>query len=435
MNKKLIALAVSSAFAGAVAAPVAMADDSSVTIYGSASVSVDYVSGTSASSPFDGSTTFAACPSSTAVCTPALSNATTGSTDREHRARISSNNSYLGFKGKEDLGNGLAAIWQLESAIDFTRQNGNDVASSDTVYKTGNTGVLSGRNSFVGLSSKSWGEVTLGLQDTPLKTSTGKLDYFKDTLADYRTLFTTNNGSQRATNSIQYASPDFSGFSFKALTASKNVAGNGQASNPHQYSMSATYDKGPLFVVGAYENTKQTLKFAPATLISDVVTQKTWRLGAGYKFGDFTVAAAYENEKQDGNATAATYNTKRNSWNAGASYAVTKANVIKVQYTHLSDCTGTQGKGVSGVATGGSFCSGASATTQNIGSDTGANQWSLGVDHSFSKRTKLYALYTRVSNDNRAAYSLGGGASGITPVNSQTDGNASGLSIGMVHSF
>lgn len=417
MNKKLIALAVSSAFAGAVAAPVAMADNSGVTIYGSASVSVDYVKGLSNTTD------------------PLTTN---GTSDRESRARVSSNNSYMGFKGTEDLGNGLAAIWQLEYAIDFTRQNTNNVAASDTVYSGGSTGVLSARNSFVGLSSKSWGAVTLGVQESPLKTSTGKLDYFKDTLADYRGIFTTNAGSQRPENSILYSSPKFSGVDVKAMTATPNRAGNGNATNPRLYSMSVTYDNGPLFLVGAYENTKQLTAYAAPT--SSVVTQKTSRLGAGYKFGDFTVGLGYEHQKASGNSGASTFSEKRNAWNLGASYAVTKADVIKLQYTKVGDCSGTFGKTISGVAAGGAFCSGTvvgGSTTVGAArnSSSGAKQWSLGLDHNMSKRTKLYALYTRVSNDTNAAYSLGGGATGITPVNSEADGNANGFALGMVHSF
>ena len=144
MNKKLLALAV----AGAFAAPVAMADTSNVTIYGTINMSVDSV---------DGGTLQAG-----------GSNANAASAER--RTRISSNNSNLGFKGTEDLGNGLSAIWQFESAISFDQQVRIDQAASDT------GGAVGSRNTFAGFSSKTLGALTFGNQESPMKTSINKLD-------------------------------------------------------------------------------------------------------------------------------------------------------------------------------------------------------------------------------------------------------------------
>ncbi|CAG9189945.1 Outer membrane porin protein 32 precursor [Paraburkholderia sabiae] len=64
-------------------------------------------------------------------------------------------NSRFGIKGAEDLGNGLKAIFQLESGIDL--QSG---AQSDSQR-------LFNRAAYVGLSSQ-YGTVTLGRQKTPL---------------------------------------------------------------------------------------------------------------------------------------------------------------------------------------------------------------------------------------------------------------------------
>ena len=85
MNKKLLALAVAAALAPA----AAMADSGNVTIYGSLHMSVDSLKGNSS---LDG-------------------------TSNESEMNISSNSSYIGFKGNEDLGNGLKAIWQMETQV------------------------------------------------------------------------------------------------------------------------------------------------------------------------------------------------------------------------------------------------------------------------------------------------------------------------------
>ena len=133
MNKKLIALAIAGAFAAPLAAN---ADTSNVVIYGELAVSVDSV---------DGGGTCVGCSSAAA----------------DNRGRVSSNNSFIGFKGAEDMGNGLNAIWQFENQV---------------ALDAGGWG--GARNTFLGLAGKEWGSVTLGKQDTPHKTSTGKLDVF-----------------------------------------------------------------------------------------------------------------------------------------------------------------------------------------------------------------------------------------------------------------
>jgi predicted porin len=63
------------------------------------------------------------------------------------------------------------------------------------------------RNSFVGLTG-GWGTFVVGRNDTPYKTSTGKLDLFADTMADYNG--TVGFDDVRADNAIAYVSPNLS---------------------------------------------------------------------------------------------------------------------------------------------------------------------------------------------------------------------------------
>ena len=165
MNKKLIALAI----AGAFAAPVAMADNSNVTIYGEFAASVDleanggsYKTGAATVPPTQGISAASA----------------------EKRWRVSSNNSFLGFKGTEDLGNGLSAVWVYEQSIAIDQQSIAESAAGQTIANQ------SHRQIFVGLDSKQMGTLTLGLQESPFKTSTGPLDIFgQHTVADYRNIW------------------------------------------------------------------------------------------------------------------------------------------------------------------------------------------------------------------------------------------------------
>jgi predicted porin len=72
----------------------------------------------------------------------------------------------------------------------------------------------------------------------------------------------------------------------------------------------------------------------------------------------------------------------------------------------------------------------------------GVKQFSLGYDHNLSKRTTVYALYTKLSNDSGSAYQLStasdvGGASSIAaPGGIAAPGaSPSAFALGMRHSF
>jgi len=378
MNKKLLAVAV----AGAFIAPAAFADSSAVTIYGNVGMSIDRVDGGS------GTTNTA-----------------------ESRTRVSSNNSYIGFKGTEDLGNGLSAIWQLESAYAFDNQTRNDTTNTDSV------GAIGSRNTFGGLSSKTLGTLTLGNQESPMKTSIAKLDQFGNTIADYRGLIGPNT---RIESSILYVTPNFSGFDAKIGYGARNEAGNDNGAgqkNPSYWSGNVSYNNGPIFAAIAYENEKAVTVSTTVGSVPTVDTkQTTTRLGFGYSFGAGKVGVGYNTTKLHNNLTSAS--TKVNGWLLSGSFNVSKAVILKAQYQHDSDTKG------------------------NATSSEGAKQWTIGADYLLSKRTKLYALYTVLNNDTNSSRALGkngtvlGSNTGIATVSAAAAGqDPKALSIGMVHSF
>ena len=359
MNKKLIALAVAAALAPA----AALADSGNVVIYGQANASYDNIS--------------------------------TNTDGQDTLNRISSNSSRLGFKGTEDLGNGLSAVWQMESSI------GLDATAGST---------LGGRNTFVGLSSKTMGTALLGRHDTPYKLATGSLDVFADTMGDYNSIIGAVNGSAvrdlRLDNVAAYISPTFSGFHAAVATSMLNETGNttvsathGQA-NPSAYSLAGIYSNGPLFASLAYE--KQTT--AVVNTISDKYDTKGIKLGAGYTFGATKVGMIIERLKDSRTDNVAT----RNAWLLNVAHTM-GANVIKAAYGKAND--------------------GKDGTTE-----TGAKNISIGLDHNLSKRTAVYALYTKTDNDTDATYNIGGnGAGGAYTPAAGKDPRA--ISLGMKHSF
>ncbi|MGD9787350.1 MAG: porin [Sulfuricellaceae bacterium] len=405
MQKKLIALAV----AGAFVAPAAFAESGNVTIYGVMDASYDITDN---------------------------GNSTTAQGERTNK--VSSNSSRIGFKGSEDLGNGLSAVWQLETGI-----NVDGTTDSN----------LNSRNTFVGLSGKTWGTVILGRHDTPYKLSTRSLDMFADGLADNRNIMgggsstslgsnkvaniagtgtaATLNGSVasfdgRQSNVVAYISPTMNGFTAAiAYVAGAESAATSGNKKGNAWSAMANYSNGPWYGALAYERhnfgTAGTGSLGPTVYLDKNGTtadisdrsEHAWKLGVGYKANNFRVGFAYEKTSDDlGNVAALKCGSSdclgHNAWNLGGGYTFGN-NEVKVQYTKAGDMGST--------------------------ANSGAKQWAIGLDHNFSKRTKIYAQYVKLSNDVNAQYGLNGaGATGT--VNAKgLDADPSAWSFGMRHSF
>lgn len=336
MKKSLIALAV----AGVVSAP-AFAATSNVDIYGKLHVSL---------SLFD--------------------DQATGVEDLQ----VASNQSRIGFKGTEDLGGGLAAIWQVETGIDLDEQRSDN---------------LSSRNSFVGLQG-GFGTVLVGNNDTPLKQVGRTVDLFADTMADSRNVM--GGGSDtRARNVVNYLSPSFSGLNFSALYSNDNGTASkaGDATDRSMYNLAANYANGPLYLGLAYGDGD----FHEASGWG-----AHWRAAAGYTFGDFKVVGQYDN--LNGNTSA---DPDFDAWMLGVAYTMGNV-VLKANYMD-GDVSGTSND---------------------------PKQWTLGADYKLSKRTVAYALYA-----NGEYINVGGRSASSDVIGScaTCGGDISFLSVGMSHVF
>ena len=292
MNKKLIALALASAFA----APVAMADG--VTMYGQVDMSVNSVD---------------------------TDSKVVGADDRI--GGVSSNNSRFGIKGSEDLGGELKGIWQFEQTL----QMDGDANSSGTSSSFGSL-----RNTFLGLAGKSWGSVKLGNIDTPYKSSTSRLDMFADTYGDYNAIMgSITNGSNafdvRQPSSVLYESPSFGGFSFAGMYGFRNEVasntGNGANNDPQLHSAAISYINGPLFASLGYE-VQKAVSFT-GTSGND---RKAAKLGLGFNFGSLVLNGVYERISSD----SALATSERNAWLLGAGYTIDKV-VLKAQYAKADE--------------------------------------------------------------------------------------------------
>lgn len=111
--------------------------------------------------------------------------------------------SRLGFKGLEDLGDGLGAIFGLEAGI------GLDTGTVGSAFWS--------RGSYVGLTKKAWGTLTFGRQwntNDDIMANYFVFDgysVFRYTEFDYI--------SELVNNAVKYVSPEISGFQLHALAA------------------------------------------------------------------------------------------------------------------------------------------------------------------------------------------------------------------------
>ncbi|MDO8997502.1 MAG: porin [Sediminibacterium sp.] len=292
------------------------------------------------------------------------------------------NVSRFGLKGTEDLGNGLAAIWQIETALN-----------------TSTTGVGSLRNTFIGLSSKSLGTVILGRHDTPYKMATGSLDVFSDTAGDYNTIIgTTSAGTiydNRAPQMVAYLSPTWTGFSFAAAYAETKNVEAGAGDNQQGFSTMAKYVNGPIFASLAYET------FSGAAGGGSTATAETeaYKAGLGVKLGGFQLGAVYEIIDSDAAASA----NERDAYYANAMYSI-GAFDLKAAYGMAKD--------------------GESAASTEM------DFYAVGADYNLSKRTKLFGVYTSLANGNGTALSQS--TTGYTAAAGQ---DVEIVSVGAVHTF
>jgi len=146
-----------------------------------------------------------------------------------------------GLTGREDLGGGTSAIFDLENGFN---------AMTGAALQNGR---LFGRLAFVGLVDKRWGQLTMGRQN--------------DIIVDYMLPFTASNifagaigahvgdvdntyADFKLNNTIKYVSPNMAGFSFSGLYALGGVAGS-MGSN-QVWGLGAQYTNGPVRVGAVY---------------------------------------------------------------------------------------------------------------------------------------------------------------------------------------
>src|SRR5471030_914493 len=273
--------------------------------------------------------------------------------------------SRLGFKGVEDLGDGMQALVQLESGIAMDTGSNNQ------------SGLPFGRQIYVGLKD-AYGSLTLGRQYTALNNILcGEIDPFRCGLAGsaYSIMSVggtpTNGGNgSRTNNAIKYTAPVDADLKLEATYAPGEVAGNFRAAR--------TVGGGLGYTHGAW------LLRAAFNAVTDALAKSTARVklaGLSYDADVVVFSAAYA-------ANDGSYSTLTNTPKKTTHDVLLGARVPLGPHTLI----------VSGIH--------GSAQDAAHG---GVTQLALGYTYALSRRSDLYTSYGKVRNSvPKSALNAGG---------------------------
>ena len=305
----------------------------------------------------------------------------------------------LGFKGTEDLGNGLKALFQLEMRYE-----------PDTGTTENNGRPLFQGQSRVGLQGD-FGMVRLGRGLTPFQEIVGSFEpwhglptpagfYTDISVAGFNSAPLDVGGSgpnsNRISNAIFYNSPVANGFQVNASWATKEANG------------------GKLTGIGA---------------------GASYPVGAQASANPFSIAGTYNN-----GPAAAMLAYERNAveskiWSVAGSFSVTPELKLMGTYSHQNmEHTNTQRPTIKGAELGATYAVGPGKLLAGFGlkkqeenvrlHDLITRQYSLGYEYSLSKRTYLYVDASRKTN----VFNQSTGAAAATPTVNHYD-------VGLNHSF
>lgn len=248
---------------------------------------------------------------------------------------VKSNASRIGFKGTHELSEGLSVVYKAEFQVDLD----GDSAKGDSITD---------RNQYVGLKG-SFGEVLLGINDTVLKQSQGKVDLFSDLNADIKVLW---KGENRMSDSITYKSKKFNGFQVGVTYVAEDSVDGEDAT-----SIAVFYGDSSL---------KKSNIYASVAMDSEMKGYDVFRATVSGKVADFTLGAMVQTQEQissgkemDGLLVSGAYSI--NDWTL-------KAQMQTAEFDGGDDKSGV----------------------------------TVGADYKLAKSTKLYGFYTTFDMDSGA---------------------------------
>lgn len=316
-------------------------------------------------------------------------------------------NSRLGFRGREDLGGGTYAGFELEaglfndSGIGQATNTNNQASGGAAAGQNGSQGLTFSRKSFVNFGGR-WGELRLGRDYTPGFWNLFAYDAFRTGVGLGG--ITTQGGTTtmfRASNSIGYFTPGCStftcqGFFGQAMYAlGENTSGASTSRDGNFWGVRVGYGAPRWDVAAGYTVTKN---FAAHDF-------KQKNVGGSYDFGIAKVMLLW-GEHSAGVAQAALGGgTKAPFWQV-STWVPLGPGYIPAAFTRVK---------------------------RNDATNSTAEKISFGYVYNLSKRTAIYGTYSRINNNGTFQLPVNSGAdAGPTPIRG---GMASGIDLGIRHAF
>ncbi len=333
--------------------------------------------------------------------------------------------SRLGFRGTEDLGGGLNALFVLENG--FNVDDGS-LASASTLFN---------RQSYVGLNSNAYGSLTAGRQYTPYYLFVGPVGPTSSLTGatgahpgDIDGLDTTI----RINNSLTYTSPVFGGAQVSAQYGLGEIAGSTSTGNA--FSIGLKYDVNDLKFALGYLKLKNGANlgagwsstaagsFSTSVINKGYLSAESVQFiagGARYKIGQLELGVNGSNVQYAPKAGSLFSNTA--TFNTGgllATYQLTPLLFVSGGYSY------TREKAANGITDPAKY-----------------QQLALEQTYSLSKRTALYLLEAYQSADGKTLGAAGKGSqvNAVAVVGDSQNGTPSGgrnqtvLMAGIRHSF
>jgi predicted porin len=313
--------------------------------------------------------------------------------------------SRIGFRGTEDLGGGLSALFLLETG---TRLDTGEIDAAGTIFN---------RQAYVGIKSATLGQLSLGRQYTPYYLAFSAVgDPFAAGYAgSAKNLFPTSGPTTRGSNSIYYQSPKFAGavtgelYYALAEQIGSNTAGR-------QLGFALGYSAGKLNARLAHQHRNNDLTAAqgaaqvPPVAAANRAIGRNTLLAANYDFG---VAKGYAMVGIDKGLNSAALPNSTNPFGGVRPTASLEGR------DYLLGVTVPSGNNT--------FVASIIQKDDKTAFNQDATQYAVGMFHALSKRTSLYSSYGKIKNRRGAGYTVGN--------NSEVGTGDTAFNAGIRHTF
>ena len=303
--------------------------------------------------------------------------------------------SAVGFRGSEDLGDGLKAVFKIEQGLSLDTGTLND------------GGKAFSRGSAVGFDSARWGQLVVGRIPSPYYHVLYAVDAFGWEGNGGLTSLTRGPQSlplqplaivARSDNSIRYDTPAWVPIQLRALIS----AGEGDPTLGRAHSVSARYIAHSVDAVAGWMRQGGAFNVGTNGRIT------AWVIGGSYVIGPISVFAGY-NRESNGCITCAGISSR--------GPGVTKADFA------LLNLGARASVGLTSFVAQVARIKDRSAYTVTAG-NRDATEAAIGIDHDLSKRTRLWASLGSLRNANGAQYAIGSGTA-LLPAGSVGSNNPS----------